>query len=438
MKKILIILGTLVFLAIVAVIVTPMIVDVDQYRPQAVRAADEKLNGKLELGHLKLSLWGSIRVEIDGLNLTDAKGAKVVSVKDAFVSIPWSSIFGGSPLLTFNMNNPEIRVTKDASGKMNVTTLMKTADAPVGGPSAGAAKPGAASAMKLPAIVTNARLGVDIQNALFYYKDEVSKSETTMKNLNLRVKDLSLSRTTDVEVSGLFQSAEGNVLKVSGPFKITLHATPRVEGGEFRGLAADMDANFDDIEIQAAQAFYKKKGITAQMKGAIDFSKDALTISKLSANFFNAEIDMSGKIANLQGDPNVDFSIQSNTIPLGPWNELIPMLKDYSLSGSASFDAKANGAASKIQYSGDLAVKDLKAKSPMLKSEPVVNISLKVVTDKVERMLATLKAPGNDLTIEGSVTSFTQPKIDLRVTSNSLDLDQLVNLPPPAGRPRRG
>lgn len=432
MKKILIILGTLVFLAIVAVIVTPMIVDVDQYRPQAVRAADEKLNGKLELGHLKLSLWGSIRVEIDGLNLTDAKGAKVVSVKDAFVSIPWSSIFGGSPLLTFNMNNPEIRVTKDASGKMNVTTLMKTADAPVGGPSAGAAKPGAASAMKLPAIVTNARLGVDIQNALFYYKDEVSRSETTMKNLNLRVKDLSLSRTTDVEVSGLFQSAEGNVLKVSGPFKITLHATPQVEGGEFRGLAADMDANFDDIEIQAAQAFYKKKGITAQMKGAIDFSKDALTISKLSANFFNAEIDMSGKIANLQGDPNVDFSIQSNTIPLGPWNELIPMLKDYSLSGSASFDAKANGAASKIQYSGDLAVKDLKAKSPMLKSEPVVNISLKVVTDKVERMLATLKAPGNDLTIEGSVTSFTQPKIDLRVTSNSLDLDQLVNLPPPA------
>jgi len=431
MKKIAIILGTLVFLALAAIVIVPMVVDVDQYRPQALKAVNEKLNGKLDLGHLKLSLWGSIRVEIDGLSLVDVKSNKVIAVKDAFISIPWTSIFGGSPLLTFNMNNPEIRVLKDATGKMNVMTLMKEAPkAADGAPVASAGKGAGGSEMKLPAIVTNARLGVDIQNALFYYKDEVAKSETSLKDLNLRVKDLSLSRTTEVEVSGLFQSSAENVFKLSGPFKVSLHASPRIDGGEFKGLAADLDGNFDDIEIQAAQAFYKKKGVTAQIKGALDVSKESLTISKFSAKFFNAEIDMNGKILNLQGDPNVDFAIKSNTIALGPWNELIPMLKDYSLSGTASFDAKASGLASKIQYNADLAVKDLKAKSPMLKAEPVVNIAVKVVTDKVERMLATLKAPGNDLTIDGSVTSFTAPKIDLKVTSSSLDLDQLVNMPP--------
>lgn len=431
MKKIFIILGTLVVLAFAAIIVVPMVVDVDQYRPQALKAVNEKLNGKLDLGHLKLSLWGSIRVEIDGLTLTDAKANKVVAVKDAFVSIPWASIFGGSPLLTFNMNEPEIRVLKDASGKMNVMTLMKDAGpsgSTAGAPAAGDGKAG--GEMKIPAIVSNARLGVDVRNALFYYKDEVAKSETTMKNLNLRVKDLSLSRRTEVEVSGLFQSASENLFKISGPFAVSLNASPRVDGGEFRGLAAEMNANFDEIEIQAAQAFYKKKGVTAQVKGALDISKDSLTVSKLTAKFFNAEIEMNGKVGDLQGDPNVDFTIKSNTIALGPWNELVPMLKDYSLSGTASFDAKANGPASKLQYNADLAVKDLKAKSPMLKSEPVVNVSMKVVTDKVERFLATMKAPGNDLTIDGSVVSFTQPKIDLKVTSSSLDLDQLVNMPP--------
>ncbi len=441
MKKVLIVLGTLAFLALAAIIVVPMVVDVDQYRPQVLKAADEKLNGKLELGHLKLSLWGSIRIEIDGLAVVDAKGTKVVAVKDAFVLIPWSSIFGGSPLLTFSMNDPEVRVLKDASGKLNVTTLMKTSATSANGtPAAAGAPAGSAggSEMKLPAIVTNARLGVDIRNALFSYKDQATKSETVMKNLNFRVKDLSLSRTTEVEVSGLFQSAEESVFKVSGPFKVTLHASPRVEGGEFRGLAADMDANFDDIEMQAASAFYKKKGVTAEIKGALDLSKDQVAISKLSAKFFNAEIDLSGKIANLQTDPNVDLTIKSNTISLAPWNELIPMLKDYSLSGSASFDAKASGAASKIQYNADLAVKDLKAKSPMLKSEPVVNLSVKIVTDKVERLLATLRAPGNDLTIDGTVTSFSQPKIDLKVTSASLDLDQLVNIPPPAAAANGG
>jgi AsmA protein len=434
MKKVLVVLGILVGLALVAVIVIPMVVDVDQYRPQILTKANEKLNGKLELGHLKLSLWGSIRVEIDGLTLSDAKGAKVLAVKDAYVSIPWTSVFGGSPLLTFNMNDPEVRVIKDASGKMNIMTLVKRADTEGAGGAGGAAavpeKSGAS--LKLPAIVTNARLGIDIQNALFYYKDEVAKSETSMKNLNLRVKDFSLSRTTEVEISGLFQSAAGSLFKISGPFRITLHASPRVEGGEFKGLAADVDANFDDIEIQAAQAFYKKKGVTAQVQGALDITKDSLAVSKLAAKFFNAEIDLGGKITNLQGDPNVDMTMKSNAISLAPWNELIPMLKDYSLSGSASFDAKASGTASKIQYGANFAVKDLKAKSPRLKVEPVVNISVKVVTDKVERLLATMKAPGNDLTIDGSVTSFTRPKVDLKVVSSSLDLDQLVKMPPVA------
>ncbi len=137
-------------------------------------------------------------------------------------------------------------------------------------------------------------------------------------------------------------------------------------------------------------------------------------------------------MTNLQTEPVMDLSIKSNVISLAPWNELIPMLKEYSLSGNASFAAQANGPAEKLQYQADLSVKDLKAKSPMLKAEPVVNLSVKVTTDKVEKMLATLRAPGNDLTLEGTVVSFAKPKIDLKITSSSLDLDQLVDFPPPS------
>ncbi len=434
MKKLLIVLASLGVLFLAAIIIVPMVVDVDQYRPQILKAANEKMNGKLELGKLKLSLWGSIRIEIGGLDLSDAKNTKVVSVKDAFVAIPWSSIFGGSPLLTFYMKDPEVRVLKDAAGKMNVMTLAKSA--PAGTPAEAGKPTGAAPGeMKLPSIVTNARIGVDIQNALLYFKDESTKSETVTKNLNLRVKDLSLSRKTEVEISGQFESAAEKVFKIAGPFKITLNADPRVEGGEFKGLTADLDANFDDLEIQAASAFYKKKGMNAGIKGALEVTKDQLTISKFVAKFFNAEITVSGKVTGIQTEPTVDVSVVSNAISLAPWNELIPMLKDYSLSGTASFDAKANGPAAKMQYAADLNVKDLKAKSPMLKAEPVVNVSVKVVTDKVEKLLATMKAPGNDLTIDGSVVSFTQPKIDLKVTSSGMDLDQLVNFPPVGSAP---
>ncbi len=437
MKKILIVLGSLVALFLVAIVVIPLVVDVDEYRPKIVKAANEKINGTLELGKLKLSLWGSIRVEIGGLTLSDAQGTKLVAVKDAFVSIPWTSIFGGSPVLTFNMESPEVRIVRDAAGKLNVMTLVKDSAA-VPAPTDGGSAPAPAGGTELPAFATNARLGVDIRNALLYFKDDASKSETVTKNLNLRVKDLSLSRKTEIELSGLFESAAEDVFKVAGPFKMTVHADPRVESGEFQGMKADLDANFDEIEIQASEMFHKKKGMTAQVKGAIDVSKEQLLLSKLTAKFFNAEIEASGKVTALQTDPVADLAVKSNAISLAPWNELIPMLKEYSLSGTASLDAKVNGPASKLQYKADLAVKDLKAKSPMLKAEPVVNITMKVVTDKVERFLATMKSPGNDLAIDGTVVSFTKPKIDLKVTSSSLDLDQLVNMPPPDAKAEGG
>lgn len=434
MKKFLIVIGSLFVLFLAAIVVIPMVVDVDQYRPKILKQANEKLNGKLELGKLQLSLWGTIRVKIEGLDLTDVKGQKVVSVKDAFVTVPWTSIFSGSPILTFNMRDPEVRVVKDVSGKLNVMTLLKEATATA--ETNPTATPGATNdgSIELPSMVTNARLGVDVKNAFLSYKDEATNSETVSKNLNLRVQDLSLSRKSEIELSGLLESTAENMFKVSGPFVIVMHATPHVENGEFQGLAGDLAANFDDIEIQAAQAFHKKKGMKAQFSGAIVLNKEILTVSKLEAKFFNAEVEMTGKVVDLQTKPSVDFIVKSNTIPLQPWNELIPMLKDYSLSGSASFDAKLNGLTEKLQYAADFIVKDLKAKSPMLKSEPVVNVTVKVVTDKVENFTATMKAPGNDVNIQGSVVSFTQPKVDLKISSNSLDLDQLINLPPPAAK----
>lgn len=432
MKKILIILGSLLALFLAAIVVIPMVVDVDQYRPKILKKANEKLNGKLELGKLQLSLWGTIRVKIEGLDLTDAKGLKVISVKDAFVTVPWTSIFSGSPVLTFNMQDPAVRVVKDAAGKLNVMTLLKDAPEKEVAGSGGTPAANGDGSVELPSILTNARLGIDVKNALFSYEDEIKKSVTLTKNLNLKVRDLSLSRKTDVELSGLFESTAENFLKISGPFVIAMHATPHVENGEFQGFAGDVSANFDDIEIEAAKAFYKKKGITARLSGAMVLNKEILTISSLDAKFFNAEIRMTGKVTDLQTGPNVDLVVKSNTIPLQPWNELIPMLKDYSLSGSASFDAKANGPAEKLQYAADFVVKDLKAKAPQLKVEPEFNLSMKIVTDRIESFTATMMAPGNDVTIQGSVTSFTQPKVDLKVSSSSLNLDQLIDFPPPS------
>src|SRR5262245_35450786 len=110
LKKLGIFVGVLFGLMVVAAIAVPMFVDVDKYRPQMVAKANEYINGNLELGKLKLSLWGQVKIEVDGMTLTDLKKRKVVSVKDVFFHVPFLSLLTLSPTFELRMDKPELVV----------------------------------------------------------------------------------------------------------------------------------------------------------------------------------------------------------------------------------------------------------------------------------------------------------------------------------------
>src|SRR5690606_3350800 len=122
-------------------------------------------------------LWGQIRVQVAGLILKDAQGRKLISVKNSYFHIPFSSVFGGSPLLTFKMDRPEVNLVKSKSGKLNAMTLMKEGAAPADTAQSSAGQPsggGGAGDVALPRIATRARLGVELRDALVSYKDEAT------------------------------------------------------------------------------------------------------------------------------------------------------------------------------------------------------------------------------------------------------------------------
>ncbi len=436
LKKLGIVLGIVIALFVALAIIVPLVVDVDKYRPQIVEATNSKINGKLELGKLSLSLWGQIRVQIQGMTLTDAQNRKVLAVNDAFFHVPFTSIFSGAPLLTLKMDKPEVRVVKGKDGKLNVMTLMKetpkeTPPGTTGAPPAEEKKDGNLS---LPGIATRARLGVELKNALVGYRDEATQMDTQIKDLNLLVKDLSLSRATELELSANLDTKMGKTLLVRGPVKMKGRATPQFSGGQFEKAALVINADMSDLEVLAGGAFEKKKGVKAQINGVFESTAQSAKIEKLTVEFFNAVITASGQISNLAATPSVTFSMQSNTIDLKPWNELIPMLKQYELGGNAKLSAEANGPADKLNYKADFSINALTAKAPMLKAQPQFDAVINITTDKVDNLLFTMKAPANDLKIQGSVVSFTAPRANFAVTSNSLDLDQLIDLPPPGAK----
>lgn len=429
MKKIAIAFLSLIFLILAAIVIIPLVVDVDKYRPQIITAANERINGKLELGKLSLSLWGQIRVDVAGVGLLDRNGKKILGVQDAYFHVPFSSILSGSPVLTFKMNEPEIHVIKNKAGKMNVMELVKESTA---APSQGVAgKPGVGGSKEptaLPGIVTRARLGVELRNAKLTYHDELTALDTKMRNLNLVLKDVSLSRPTVLEFWADLDTKMGQTLTVRGPARMDGRIQPTITQNKLDHVAVTAQLNLDGLDIVMPGTFEKKKGVAANGELSILASPQEAKVEKFDFKFFNAEIHAAGT-AKIAEPASIHLSIQSNEIQLKPWVELLPMLKEYQLGGSAQFDAKAQGPSDKLGYEAQFKVVGLTAAAGKLKAQPRIDAIAHIVTDQMDRFQLTMKAPGNEFSINGKVQSFTHPRADFEVTSSGMDLDQLIEFP---------
>lgn len=419
-------------LLLIAAIAIPFFINVDTYRPQIVQTVNDKINGKFELGKLTLTLWGQIKIQVDGFSLVDSQNRKVVSAKDVYFHVPWGSILSGAPLLTFKMTKPEVAVVKDKTGKMNVMTLMKPSTAPEV-----KKDPSAGGGTSLPGMATRARLGIEMRDALLSYQDAVTGLSTQVKDLNVIVKDLSLSRATEMEVWANLDTTMGTLV-VRGPARLTAKANPEFKDGVFQQATASLKADLNDIEVLMPPMFAKKKGIAANATSQLKISSQEARIETAEVKFHNAVVTASGGATNLgaepasaQPSPVVQLTFKSNEIELKPWSELVPMLAEYNLSGTAALDGGADGPTDKLQYRANIAVKSMSAKAPHLKAEPKIDALIKIVTDQIENLTLTMKAPGNDLKVSGKLVSFTAPKADFQVTSTGMDLDQLIDFPKP-------
>jgi uncharacterized protein involved in outer membrane biogenesis len=430
MKKVMKILGSIAAVFLVLILTIPFFVNVDHYRPEIVKAVNEKINGELELGKLSLSLWGRVHVGVDGLKLKDSSKAQVIAVKDAAFDLPYWSILSGSPLITFVMKEPEITVVKDKAGKLNVMSLMKT-QAPATTVSGGAGSSPStptSTPVQLPSLVLNAHFGMFIINAKMVYQDAALALKNTVERLNVRLKDFSLTRKTEVEVWADVKTRMGADLNVEGPLKFTLGLNPDVSGGEFKSAAVEGVFSADDLFIEKGKLFVKNKGIPAHLQFKAGVTPSELKLQEASMVFHNAEVQVSGVMHQEKG---ADFKFEAKPVDLKPWSDLVPMLREYDLEGKLGLKGEVKGKPESIQYAAEVSIDQLSAKGPHLKAKPVFSGSLSIVTDKIEKFSISMKGPGNDLSLEGKLISFTKPDLSFSIKSTGMDLDQWIDFPKP-------
>ncbi len=287
-KKLGVSLAVLLGLFVITAVAVPLLVDVDQFRPQIVQAANSQLNGELKVGKLRLSLWGQLKVQVDGMSLTDSKGRTVVSVADVYLNMPLWSLVTGAPAVTLNLRKPQLFVVKDSAG-INLLSLPKDGTA---APSARTNSPGSA----LPGFVASARLGMRITDAKLVYADRVADLSTTVSDLQLRVKDLSLTRTMELEVGAALDAKLGKTLQARGPGLAKIQAKPQVEGGKLKGVQLSLSSDFSAVSLAYAPYFQKKPAEPMNVNGSLWVTPQSARIDEISARLQEVLVTTKGVV----------------------------------------------------------------------------------------------------------------------------------------------
>jgi AsmA protein len=237
-RKILYIVGGVIALLLLAVIILPFVIDVNQFRPQIESAADTALNRKVTIGNIALSiLSGGVSVQDISVSDDPAFGtspfltAKSVTVGVELMPLIFSRALHVTGL---TINQPQVTLLRSASGTWNFSTL------------------GAAGAKEQPKSTSSGDTDVSVQ------KLEIA-------NGKIKVGDVGSAKTH--EYDGVNLQASDLSYTTQFPFQLTA-TTPGNGNLKLSGKAGPL--NQTDAQQTPVEADLEIKNFDVTLSGFID------------------------------------------------------------------------------------------------------------------------------------------------------------------------
>ena len=214
MKKL--ILGSTIFILIIsAIIIIPMVVDLNQYKPVLEQKISTLTGRPFKIkGALKISLfpWAGVSladISLDSPSEFDVKN--FISVKSLDVSIKVMPLFSKEiEVRQFKINHPQIILVKNKQGRGNWEGLGKSG-------SEHSAQKKSEEQTELP-IKSFLVEEFAINNGLFRFSDQATGSTNEIKDINLKLEDLSFDQPVQINFSALINNMVLELAGQAGPF----------------------------------------------------------------------------------------------------------------------------------------------------------------------------------------------------------------------------
>ena len=429
MKKVVLILAGLLFVVVVALASIPLFVDVDQYRPMITAEANKRINGKLELGKLKLSLWGAIKIHAESIKVSvNGFPEPLLDTKFFHLELPFASVLSGHPEVIAVLDTPKISILKNANGKMNAMELVPTAAAPALAaptPPVATAPATPAGPTKLPAIVVGASIGLRILNGNLSYADRVSKAEYKVEGLDLNARNLGLGRKMNIDIKAPLKG-KMPTMSFEGPINVALELTPVLSGSVVKSAKGTLSLDATGLAVALTSgAFQKTKTTALTLKARFDGDEKETVLQDLEFRFFDYVIHGKGRVTTQPVTAKME--INTDTIRLDKLSELVPMLAAYDLKGAVNLNTSVDATDKDFKINGDLKLTDGSAMVKGVLKEPLkFQVQAGFSENSLNLVRVAVAGPDSDLNLQGTIKNFMAPQIQMKLTGTSVNVDKLV------------
>ena len=408
-KWISIIVGGLIVLVILVIIITPMVVNVQKYKPEIESKVSEMTGRPFTLGgNIDLSVFPWVGVALSDMHLGNPEGFNqkdFVSVKSFEVRVKLLPLLSKDiQVKRFVVDSPRIFLEKLKDGKTNWEGLGKSSEkgpAKTPGETKETKEGASTGGLPIKALAVNE---FAITNGLVTYVDETNGTRQELSDFNLRLRDVSMEDPIRLALSANLDkkpiSIEGKVGPIGKdpgkgtiPLDLVLKAVKELDMS-VKGKIADAASNPQfDIALDVSP-FSPRKLFTAlgqefpvkttdpnalnrvALKVNLAGGPKNITISKGALDLDESKLDFSAKAKEFS-KPDVAFDLKLDKIDLDRY------LPPQEEKGSGAGEKKAEGPkqpAKKTDYKplrklvldgairvGELKAKDLKINDLNLK-----------------------------------------------------------------------
>lgn len=426
--------GSLFALLVVAAIVVPMVVDLNDYRDQLSALAKKQTGRELTIeGKIKLSLFPWFGLEIGKVTMGNAPGfgpAPFARIGDAEVKVKLL------PLLHKKVETDRIvlrgvavNLARQADGVTNWSDLMKAPAATAApAPQKGAPAPkGGAAGNALGALAIG---GLELRDASVSWDDRMTGARYAISHLNLVSGAVRIGQPFAVNLEF---DADSNKPAVSGHIKFASRITLNLADQRFRLDATDLAA-----ELHGKLLAGGKAALTLHSNIALDLPAQRYQLdgTALTADL-EGKLAPGGKVAaTLHGD--IAANLKAQTLRLAALKlsalgvDLQGEVQGTRIIDAPNFSGRLQSAAFVPQdVAKQLGVKLPPMADPSALTKAAFSFGFDAGLDHAALSNLVLQLDDTKLTGQASVRDFKRPVIRYDLNIDQVDADRYLPPPPP-------